>query len=318
LSGLLRLAVALGLLGYLFTKIPVRRVAAAMTLVDAAHVGLVFAIALVGNVVASYRLKLLAAVQGIWISLRGALDLNLAAMFYGLFVPGGNISKAAVRTYKLGRPSGRVLDAGAVIVADRLAATAGLGFAGQVMWLIEPTRWTPLGIAFFIAWMVPAGLYLLSANGRLPALWSSDQISGEGKWRSRLRRLATAVDRFTELPLSTLSIILSLSLVFPFLTAAAYYVVAAQLGIDISYSRIAYVSMGATLLTIIPISLSGLGIREGALVYLLASFGVPGANALALSLVIFAGTVVLVGLLGGVLEGWKWIARRPGRRRIER
>jgi hypothetical protein len=55
----------------------------------------------------------------------------------------------------------------------------------------------------------------------------------------------------------------------------------------------------------IPISISGLGVREGALLFLLKPYGVWGEEALALSLIIFGITVLLIGAIGGLLEGRK-------------
>jgi hypothetical protein len=57
----------------------------------------------------------------------------------------------------------------------------------------------------------------------------------------------------------------------------------------------------------VPISVSGLGIREGASLLLLLPYGVPGEKALALSFLIFATTLLLIGALGGLLEARKQI-----------
>jgi hypothetical protein len=54
-------------------------------------------------------------------------------------------------------------------------------------------------------------------------------------------------------------------------------------------------------LELIPASISGLGFREGALVYLLPLYGVEPARAMLFSLIIFSFTI-LFGLIGGILE----------------
>ena len=54
--------------------------------------------------------------------------------------------------------------------------------------------------------------------------------------------------------------------------------------------------------TMVPISVAGIGIREGALLYLLKPYGVLGEESLAFSLLVFAVGVLLSALVGGVLE----------------
>jgi hypothetical protein len=65
----------------------------------------------------------------------------------------------------------------------------------------------------------------------------------------------------------------------------------------------------------VPASVSGLGLREGVLVLLLPRYGVPPADALAFSILIF-GYTVLLGLSGGILE-LKELASRSAKRDLD-
>jgi hypothetical protein len=67
------------------------------------------------------------------------------------------------------------------------------------------------------------------------------------------------------------------------------------------------------LLTVHPISIGGVGVREGALVFTLHAFGVPAHDALAVSILVFATTILAPGLAGGVVEAVQWL--RVGRER---
>jgi len=53
-------------------------------------------------------------------------------------------------------------------------------------------------------------------------------------------------------------------------------------------------------ITIIPLSLAGIGIREGAFVFFFVPLGVPAAKALTLSLLLFV-QMLIIALLGGIL-----------------
>jgi hypothetical protein len=305
----IRAAVAAGLLGYLFSLIPVSRVLEALTTIHPVYIAIVFCIALCMQCLISMRLKLIAGAQDVRVSVARALGINLAAMFYGLFVPGGNVSRGAIRAYKLSRPSGKLLAAAASIVFDRLIATVALGVIGQIFWLLDrPGDMIPIGLAFFLMWAAPVGIYSVlrfEATVAFVRRW----FERHGTLRSHLpglSRIRDAVYRFRRLSFSRLSIFFATSIAAQLMTCASFYVLALGLGIEVSFVQMAWVSTATTLLAMVPITPSGIGVREGALVFFLGQYHVPGAAALALSFLVFICTVLLVGFLGGLLElkGW--------------
>lgn len=306
----IRVAVAAGLLGYLFSLIPVSQVLKTLATIDAGYIAVVFLIALGVQVLISLRLRLIAGQQGIRVSLARALDINLAAMFYGLFVPGGNLSRGAIRAYKLSRPSGRLMAAAASIVFDRLVATVALGVVGQIFWLLDrPWATVPIGLTFFIIWAGPISAYqILRFEGPITnAKRWLDRLGAIQARLPRLTKLRDSIHRFRRLSLNSLSIVLAASISAQLLSCIVYYLLAAGLGIEVSFVQMAWISTATTLLTMVPISPSGIGVREGVLVLFLSEYNVPGASALALSFLVFICTILLVGLLGGLLELRSWI-----------
>jgi len=61
------------------------------------------------------------------------------------------------------------------------------------------------------------------------------------------------------------------------------------------------------LVTMIPISISSMGLREGSVILLLGTFGVSDNSAFAYSIIAFAVTRVLPGLLGMLLKIRKFL-----------
>lgn len=53
---------------------------------------------------------------------------------------------------------------------------------------------------------------------------------------------------------------------------------------------------------LIPLTVAGLGLCEGAVVYLMSLFGISGTESLPLSPLAFAVTVLAVGILSGAVE----------------
>lgn len=91
-----------------------------------------------------------------------------------------------------------------------------------------------------------------------------------------------------------------LILLFQMSTITSVYLVFKAYGIDIPlYVHIAVYPV-ITILSMIPVTISGLGIREGFFVYFYAQFGVPAETAVFVSLVNYAIIVLLPAVLGSL------------------
>ncbi|MFQ5428327.1 MAG: YbhN family protein [Thermodesulfobacteriota bacterium] len=77
-----------------------------------------------------------------------------------------------------------------------------------------------------------------------------------------------------------------------------YYIFAQSLGIEVRLAYFFFFIPIATVITMLPISVGGLGIREGAFVYLFTMVGATKAQALSLSLIWYA-VMVAVSMIGG-------------------
>ena len=73
--------------------------------------------------------------------------------------------------------------------------------------------------------------------------------------------------------------------------------IALAMGLDVSWSYLAVVVPLVALLTLLPVSINGMGLREVGLVALLGPVGVPAASAVTLSLLQF-GAAFAASLLG--------------------
>jgi hypothetical protein len=82
------------------------------------------------------------------------------------------------------------------------------------------------------------------------------------------------------------------------------YLLAISLHIEITFYNLGWIRSVITIISSLPISVSGIGVREGGLIMLLERFSVPGSEAVALSFLIL-GCSVFVGLVGGLMEAGK-------------
>ena len=78
------------------------------------------------------------------------------------------------------------------------------------------------------------------------------------------------------------------------------YLLALALGLKTSFIQISFAVALGSLVTLLPISISGLGTREAAIVAYLGTAGVPAEMALSFSLLVFLTFYVAGGLMGAV------------------
>ncbi|MFC1825214.1 lysylphosphatidylglycerol synthase transmembrane domain-containing protein [Thermodesulfobacteriota bacterium] len=97
-----------------------------------------------------------------------------------------------------------------------------------------------------------------------------------------------------------------------FLTVIAYftffyqcYLLSLSLGMTITYQQVSYATALGSLVTLLPISISGVGTRDAALIGFLATLGVSAEAAFGYSLLIFL--VFYMG--GGLLGGLAWLIK---------
>jgi len=78
------------------------------------------------------------------------------------------------------------------------------------------------------------------------------------------------------------------------------FLISRSLGINLPFiSLIAYIPL-ITIISLIPVTINGLGLRESAYVFLFSFYGIAREEALSLSLLFFA-TSVIASLVGGIL-----------------
>lgn len=117
---------------------------------------------------------------------------------------------------------------------------------------------------------------------------------------SRIQPLRTLVDGLAARPLdrSTISRSLVISLIAQLLPGISVFALATALAINISLALAISVSGAILLISMIPVSLAGWGVREAGFLVILVPLGVPSENALMLGI-----SFGLAGLCGALIGG---------------
>jgi len=312
LVGVARVLVAALVSAYLVTRIDLTGVWASIHGASLAAVGAAFAVWMVGWWIVSQRLAILMQAQGVAMGSFEALEINLATLFYGLFLPGGNVTGIVVRVYRLSRAGGRYGAALLAMACDRVTATAAVSLIGIACWLSDPRDKPTAALAVLVigAGMVAATVAPLAASDQLRRLGRLLKTGAIPWLHAALRRAAESLDAIVQLPARTIAYLLFLSCLAQLPGVIAYEILAHALGLPLSFVTLGWVRSVVLIVTALPITVAGLGVREGVLLLLLRPYGVADHDALAFSLLIFAVTIVGAGLLGGIFEAVRWLAPR--------
>lgn len=295
-------------LGILVRAVSLDAVVAAFRTTDPWLAATGFVLALLSQAIVAVRLRLLSGAFALGLSISRLYRINLAALFYGMFAPAGSVTSVVVRYYRISRPRGEYSGGAAALLIDRLAATAALCAVGLAGWVAtgDAAGRVPAAI------MAPALLALLVAA----VLLLTPYAVGAVRWLdARLPprvALARAARRARSLGAGTLVAVAALAVAANLVGVLAYQALAAGLGLDLPFLTMAWVRSGAMLAAMLPVAVGGLGVRDAALLAMLAPLGVAGGVAVAFSLSVFAWTTAAVGLAGGALEALGLVRRAAG------
>lgn len=298
----LRLAITAGILAWLATRIDMRAAAAAIARISRPHLVLVLVLVAIDRAVMIWRWVLLLRAASIPVATGVAARLFLTSSFVGSFLPAG-VGADAARAYGLTQLATRGGDALASVVVDRVLGVlslAALGVAGLAVWTpsgIEPWR---IGVAVGV--LAVACVTTFWADALLRAALPPARRGGP--LARRLLRLADAVAHYRG-HRGALVTVMAWSLVVQVLRIVQAWVLGLGLGLAVPFAYYLLVMPLGLLMLLLPISVSGFGVPQGIIVWLLAPMGVAEATAFALSTLI-----VLTGLAGNLPGLVLWL-RRP-------
>jgi len=218
-------------------------------------------------------------------------DSYFKGMFFNQGLP-TSIGGDALRVLDVAARGFRKRDALFGIAIDRITGLGALLLLTLLAHLVNPDL-LPAQVYRPILWLSAAGLFGLvglSLLGRLPWLDRYPQLAILKTVSDRLLQ-AVSVRRF---------VLLASSLLIPLLAMLGFFAVGRALGLR--YDLLTYLAIvpPALVLTVIPVSIAGWGVREGALVGLFSLIGADKTVVLMMSLV-YGMMLILVSLPGLVV-----------------
>jgi uncharacterized membrane protein YbhN (UPF0104 family) len=222
--------------------------------------------------------------------LKDLVRYTFVALFYGTVLP-GQLLGDAMKAYRLVRPGDDGAGVVAAVVVDRIVGLAALVMMTGLALLVDPRgfprAFPALSFALLAGLILALALPMVmpkfpsaldNALGRFLRAWHAST----GDWS------ALAACFFTGVAFQLISVIV-----------VAY--LGAGMGIGLSFSAwVAVVGM-VSLVLLMPVTVAGVGLREGGLVILLGFVGVSAGDAVALSLVML-GYTLFGALIGAIAD----------------
>jgi glycosyltransferase 2 family protein len=297
---LMKLLISAGLLGYFFTRIHIERFVNTFTSADVPYVVLTLVIYLLSQLVSTVRWMVLARPLGFRTPFKVLVRYYLIGMFFNLFAPstvGGDVS----RVYYLCRDgenqpqkavAGVTMHAAVSVFIDRAIGMIVLVWLGAIGLFFSPQYAVPAlvrSLTYALALGFVAGGLLLPVFRRMLPQDGHPMVV---KLRVALRSYRA---HWQAIPRA-----IALSFLIHLIQAWIHLILGRAIHIEIpfSYCLILYPLVGT--FSALPVSLNGLGLREGGYLFLLAVIGIPSEKGVAFGLLLFL-TVAADSLIGGLV-----------------
>lgn len=290
---LIKVTVSLFLLGLLLYKSNLDKYLDIVQKSSPIYLLLALLVTVLSILLSAYKWQILVHAQGFRVPLRNLTASYFVGLFFNNFMP-TSIGGDLVRVYDLRKMIKNGPAAAASVVAERVLAsfTLGLIVLCGVMLSSGLAAKYKLLVLVFVALCIVALLGILQAH-RLGSFLSRFEAG-------LLKKAGTMIDsvRSCISHKPSLVMVLVYSLAFQFMVVAINMLIAKALGLHVP---VAYALLSIPIIfaiTMLPVSMNGLGVREAGYVYFFSQVGLSTEEAVAISIFFFL-VVTLVSLIGG-------------------
>jgi glycosyltransferase 2 family protein len=303
-SFVLRLAISLLLTGYILSRADLVAVVDAFRNIEPGWIGAALILQLLGPAIIALRWSRLLAAKGVVPGWRYLYVSTLVSTFFRQFLP-STVGGDVIRGYDAWRAGAGRGVALMSLVLDRLFGLLALAILAGIGLLLSDQltgRLPGLGLYVGLALVVLVAMVAQIVHPTRLSL----RLGGAGlelaprRARDTLSRIATALGSYRNAQ-GVLGLSLVLSLILQVVVVTFYWTLGRALGLDVDYASFFVIAPIAIFVMMLPVSINGIGVREGIFVFLLGQWGVGTAQALALAWMEY-GIFLLFGLLGGAIH----------------
>ncbi|MFH1578195.1 MAG: lysylphosphatidylglycerol synthase transmembrane domain-containing protein [Candidatus Omnitrophota bacterium] len=308
ISFFVRIAISIGALLFLFKQVDFYKIMQAVENINKPIFVFAFLLALFASMLCFFRWRMILLGLGLKISTFLIFRSFCIGYFSNLFFPstvGGDFS----RSIDLGLRTQKPRQVAASVILDRLSGFSALVIIALfallfvVRIITEVAVFFALGIFFFLI----AGILLVLFNNFLFSKVSR-LLRFLGRIGKALSNLHYEIYNFRNQKRIILISILY-SLVIQLIIPISFYLLSRALGVSLNPMYFFVFVPLVTVISALPVSIAGLGLREASSMYFFTKVGMPGEVALAIALLSFF-MLFLIGLSGGLFYVFTFSNRR--------
>jgi glycosyltransferase 2 family protein len=312
----LKILLSVLLFAYVIAKVSPRNVWSTMRAADPGLLALAAALFLVSSLIGSWLWARLLRAQGVAIPYPKAASYYFVGLFFNNFLP-SNIGGDIARISDASKHADRVSSVFSATLMDRLIGVVAIGFLAVIASLtaLDRVHLHALYVATLAVFLMALALFVsIFHRGVLQAFERPFRMIGARKVERAIARLMDDLHGFRNQGGALAAAYVASTLV-QISRIYVHYLVGLALGVRVSLSYyFLFVPILAALISL-PISLNGIGVREGAAVVLFRMAGMTREQAFSIPFLTYIISV-LISLLGGLI----FISRTPRRaigKRIE-
>jgi uncharacterized membrane protein YbhN (UPF0104 family) len=294
-------------IGYLFFKVDVTSLAAAMGSIDARLYVISTLIAVFSGIIVAAKYYFLVKGSTISHSLASLVKINFIARFYALFLPSA-IGREVVRWIKVTRNKNGKAQFLASIVFERLTFLFVLLLCGMIPLFFYKSNPEIEILRMRVFPIAAIGICLVSVFIVL-YIFPSIRDLIKSLIFSTLKRIIPKLNvdayfenySFKKMNASIFSSILWLSIIWQIFFICRLLVLIKAASVPLGFMDITWIGSLVLLLQTIPISFAGIGLREGAYAYLFSLFNLPPEKGVLIGILFFS-QMLIIAAVGGILE----------------
>ena len=296
-SFVLRILLSSILVAFLLTRVDVQKVPELLASTRLHFFLFALALAVVERMIFAFKWNALLATKGLNIPFLRILKIYYASNFVGNFLP-SSIGVDVFRAYSLNRQNANLSESISSVLVDKVLSSIAalmLPLAGVLLYFNVLAEQDVLVVT--VATIAAFGILLGIVVSRTIIQSILNRLKNVN--RALVGRVQDVYDAFSGYLAykRVLIYVFGLSFGIQVVRALLIYMLGASLDLDISIVIYFTFVPIITLLTMLPIAVGGIGIREGAYVYFFSQAGVPTSDAFALSLLAYV--LVMISIIPG-------------------
>jgi hypothetical protein len=304
--------ISVAVLSLIFYFVPISSVLGAIRIADPVWVIVGIALLILLRVLTAFKMQVIANTQGLDTSSLMMMRIVFTSAFYNILAPGA-LAGGAVTYLKYRQQGIEPIAAMANIYANKAIQLLVVILSAPLFWLIDKNFSLYLVAGYTVVMVVGFGLIFGLFFGRFGNLrWLAAKIANHGQSmvHRALMALCQQVGKIGQLSHRTLFFLIVFSAMHTLFAALAMLCFGNALSAEFDLIPVLWIYSAIYLLSLLPISVSNIGIREASMIMLMLPYGVSMTDATAWSVLMYSGPLSCA-LIGMLLEAeYLWLRKR--------